>query len=159
MSAEQPALEPGQNRAFVPHEPDPARLAGHGHEAPADLVELVTPVGPGWETVVRLVLGGIANRLHLGFDQLDDLQLAVERLLAEARSQESVRLTFEVSDGGVRARVGPLRESTIAAALQGPEAPPGELGLRRILETVVDSFGVEESDHGELVVRLEKVIS
>jgi len=43
----------------------------------------------------------------------------------------------------------------IAAALQGP-SEPGELGLRRVLETVVDSFGVDDSADGELFVRLEK---
>jgi hypothetical protein len=53
-------------------------------------------------------------------------------------------------------RLGPLHERAIADALQGPESPPGELTLRRILETVVDSFGVEEAADGELVVRLEK---
>ncbi len=54
---------------------------------PVETVELQTPVGRGWAAVVRLVLGGIGDRLGLGFDDLDDLQLAVERLLAEAGSQ------------------------------------------------------------------------
>jgi hypothetical protein len=123
-----------------------------------DTIELDTPLGPDWGPVVRLVLGGVADRLDLGFEQLDDLQIAVERLLAEAGSQESVRLAFELSDAGVRTRVGPLRETPIAKALQAPEPRPGELSLRRILETVVDAFGVEEAEAGELVVRLEKVV-
>ena len=122
------------------------------------MIELVTPVGRAWEPVIRLVLGGIADRLDLGFDELDDLQLAVERLLAEAGPQESVRLSFELGEQSVRTRIGPLRESPIAAALQGPEEPPGELTLRRILRTVVDSYGVEVASGGELVVRLEKVV-
>ena len=33
---------------------------------------------------------------------------------------------------------------------------PGELTLRRILQTVVDSFGVEEADDDRVVVRLVK---
>ena len=121
----------------------------------AERVELETPLGREWEPVVRLVLGGVADRLGLGFEELDDLQLAVERLLAEANSQPSVKLVFELAGDRVRTQVGPLREATIATALQGPSAP-GELGLRRILETVVDSFGVEDSSDGELIVRLEK---
>ena len=120
-----------------------------------ELVELETPIGREWEPVVRLVLGGVADRLGLGFEELDDLQLAVERLLAEAGAQPSVKLALELSDDRVRAHVGPLREATIAAALQGPSVP-GQLGLRRVLETVVDSFGVDEAAGGELVVRLEK---
>ena len=52
--------------------------------------------------------------------------------------------------------MGPLREAAIAEALQR-ESPPGELTLRRILQTVVDSFGVETAADGRIVVRLEKV--
>jgi hypothetical protein len=122
----------------------------------SELVVLETPVGSEWEPVVRLVLGGVADRLGLGFEELDDLQLAVERLLAEAVTQGSVTITFELSPGRVRTRVGPLREAPIAEALQGPPPAPGELGLRRVLEAVVDSFGVEEATVGELVVRLDK---
>jgi hypothetical protein len=121
-----------------------------------ELVELETPVGSEWDPVVRLVLGGVADRLGLGFEELDDLQLAVERLLAEAGAQESVRIAFELSSDHVRTHVGPLREAPIAEALQGSPPAPGELGLRRVLDTVVDSFGVEEAAAGELVVRLEK---
>ena len=126
--------------------------------ADVELVELETPIGSEWEPVFRLVLGGVADRLGLGFEELDDLQLAVERLLAEAGAQRSVKLAFELAAGHVRTHVGPLREGPIAQALQGPPPGPGELGLRRVLETVVDSFGVEESDGGELVVRLEKQV-
>lgn len=120
-----------------------------------ELVELEAPIGREWEPVVRLVLGGVADRLGLGFEELDDLQLAVERLLVEANTQASVKLVFELSPDRVRTHVGPLREATVATALQGPSRP-GELGLRRVLETVVDSFGVDDASEGELIVRLEK---
>ena len=125
---------------------------------PSDRIELTTPVGRAWEAVIRMVLGGIADRLDLGFDQLDDLQLAVERLLAEGDPHDLVTLSFELSPGGVRTRVGPLRDAALAEALQGPEPPPGELTLPRILSTVVDSYGVEEVADGHLVVRLEKLV-
>ena len=125
---------------------------------PRDRIELTTPVGRAWEAVVRMVLGGIADRLDLGFDQLDDLQLAVERLLAEGDPKDPVSLSFELTEGGVRARIGPLRSAALAEALQGPEPPPGELTLPRILSTVVDSYGVEHVEDGHLVVRLEKLV-
>ena len=41
-----------------------------------DRIELVTPLGRQWDPVIRLVLGGIADRLDLGFEELDDLRLA-----------------------------------------------------------------------------------
>ena len=125
---------------------------------PRDRIELTTPVGRAWEAVVRMVLGGIADRLDLGFDQLDDLQLAVERLLAEGDPQNPVTLSFEIHEGGVRTRIGPLRDTALAEALQGPEPPPGVLTLPRILSTVVDSYGVEEVADGHLVVRIDKAV-
>lgn len=126
---------------------------------PSDRIELTTPIGRAWEPVIRMVLGGIADRLDLGFDELDDLQLAVERLLAEGDPQDPVTLSFEVIAGrGVRTRIGPLRDAALATALQGPAPGPGELTLPRILQTVVDSYGVEEVADGQLVVRLEKAV-
>jgi hypothetical protein len=98
----------------------------------------------------------VADRLDLGFEDLDDIQLAVERLLAEAGSQDSVKLAFEILPEGLRTYIGPLRERAIAEALQGPEPRPGELTLRRVLETVVDSFGVEVGGDGEITVILNK---
>jgi len=122
-------------------------------------VTLEVPAGAEFEPLVRLVLGGVGARADMALEDLDDLQLAVERLLAEAASDGRTRLTFDVRPGSVRTRVGPLRADVIAMALQGDEPPPEELGLRRVLETVVDSFGVEpDADRVDdnVVVVLEK---
>ena len=122
----------------------------------AERIDLEAPVGGDFEPVVRLVVGGIADRIDLGFADVDDLQLAVERLLAATSAEPTVRLSFEVRDRSIRTRIGPLREAAIAEALQR-EDKPGELTLRRILQTVVDSFGVEPAADGAIVVRLEKL--
>ena len=124
-----------------------------------EAIELTLPAGREWHAVARLVLGGVADRMNLSFEDLDDLQLAVERLLVEAASQDTVRMRIDVVDHGVRVGVGPLAERTLADALQGPDAAPGELTLRRILQTVVDSFGVEELEEGGIVVRLQKAVA
>ncbi len=123
----------------------------------AQRIVLEAPLAAAFQPVIRLIIGGIAERVDFGFEEIDDLQLAVERLLAEAGDEGTVRLSFEVGDGTVRTRVGPLRETAIAEALQGPAHRPGELTLRRILQTVVDSFGVEQAADGRIVVRLEKL--
>jgi hypothetical protein len=124
---------------------------------PPEAIELTLPAGREWHAVARLVLGGVADRLNLSFEDLDDLQLAVERLLVEAASQDTVSLSIDVVDHGIRVGVGPLAERALADALQGPDAEPGELTLRRILQTVVDSFGVEIAEGG-IVVRLHKAV-
>ena len=46
----------------------------------------------------------------------------------------------------MRTRIGPLATGALADALQGPPPGPGELTLPRILQTVVDSYGVENVD-------------
>jgi hypothetical protein len=120
-------------------------------------IELEAPLAGDFQPVVRLIIGGIAERVDFAFEEIDDLQLAVERLLAEAGSQQSVRLSFEVAEGSVRTSVGPLNERAIADALRDGEPAPGELTLKRILQTVVDSFGVEDVSDGGIVVRLEKL--
>ena len=111
-------------------------------------IDLEAPLTGDFQAVVRLIIGGIAERVDFAFEEIDDLQLAVERLLAEAGSQRSVALSFEVAEGRVRARVGPLSSRALAEALRNGEGVPGELTLARILDTVVDSFGVEDVSVG-----------
>jgi anti-sigma regulatory factor (Ser/Thr protein kinase) len=120
-------------------------------------IDLHAPLTGDFQPVVRLIIGGIAERVDFAFEEIDDLQLAVERLLAEAGSQETIHMSFELEEGHVRTRIGPLNERAIADALRNGDASPGELTLKRILQTVVDSFGVEEVSNGGIVVRLEKV--
>jgi len=122
----------------------------------ADRVQIVAPLEGEFGPVVRLMVGGVAERADFGFEEMDDLQLGVERLLAEAGPEGRVCLSFELGAGKIRTRIGPLRERGLAEALQR-EGGPGTLTLRRVLDTVVDSFGVEESTDGQITVRLEKL--
>jgi hypothetical protein len=115
------------------------------------------PLDGAFQPVVRLIVGGIAERANFGFEAMDDLQLAIERLLVEASSDGQVQLSFELREDGIRTRVGPLHEKGLAKALQDPDNQPGSLSLARILSTVVDSYGVEEVTGGDIVVRLEKL--
>jgi len=120
-------------------------------------IDLEAPLSGDFQAVVRLIIGGIAERVDFAFEEIDDLQLAVERLLAEAGQVGSVQLSFEVGERSIRTRVGPLSEAAVADALRDGDAAPGHLTLRRILGTVVDSFGVEDFGDGAIVVRLEKL--
>jgi len=125
----------------------------------ADRITLEAPLDDVFGPVVRLIVGGIAARADFGFEAMDDLQLAIERLLAEAGSDGRVRMTFDFVPGRIRARIGPLREAGLAGALQDPDVGSGRLTLRRVLDTVVDSFGVEDAIDGDIVVRLEKLVA
>jgi hypothetical protein len=120
-------------------------------------IDLEAPLSGDFHAVVRLIIGGIAERVDFAFEEIDDLQLAVERLLVEAGTVGTVQLEFEVEQDGISTRVGPLSERKVAEALADGEAAPGQLTLRRILQTVVDSFGVEEAEDDCIVVRLVKM--
>ena len=120
-------------------------------------IDLQAPLSGDFQAVVRLIIGGIAERVDFAFEEIDDLQLAVERLLAEAGQVGSVQLSFEVGERSIRTRVGPLSEAAVAEALRDGDASPGHLTLRRILQTVVDSFQVDEAEDGHVSVSLEKV--
>jgi anti-sigma regulatory factor (Ser/Thr protein kinase) len=122
----------------------------------SERIDLEAPLSGDFQAVVRLIVGGIAERVDFAFEEIDDLQLAVERLLAEAGSAGTVRLSFEVAEDRIRTRIGPLSQQKVAEALQDGEMVPGQLTLRRILETVVDSFGVDQGDGSGIVVRLDK---
>jgi len=121
-----------------------------------DRVEIDAPLDLAFQGVVRLVVGGIAEQANFGFEAMDDLQLAIERLLAETESDGRVKISFELSDGAVRTRIGPLREGSLTAALE-TNGDTTTLSLARILSAVVDSFGVEPATDGQIVVRLEKL--
>ena len=47
----------------------------------ADQITLTIPRGPDFQRVAHLVLGGLAARMNLTIENLEDLQLALEALL------------------------------------------------------------------------------
>jgi hypothetical protein len=98
-------------------------------------------------TVVGLVVGGIAARHEVTLDVLDDLQLALDGVLERTDDDHESQLTIElrVEGGTIAAVIGPVTEST-AAELE--EEAGDSLGLRRLLETVVDSVRISERDGG-----------
>jgi hypothetical protein len=125
----------------------------------ADRIVLAAPLDETYGPVVRLIVSGITERADFGYEAMDDLQLAIERLLAEAGSDGRVSMTFDLVPGRIRTRIGPLREAGLADALQDADLIPGRLTLRQILDTVVDSFGVDDAIDGQIVVRLEKLVA
>ena len=126
--------------------------------AAPERIDLDAPLAEAFQPVVRLIIGGIAERVDFGFEEIDDLQLAVERLLAEAGSTGTVHLAFEVGEEAIRTRVGPLDEGALTEALRDGdgESPLTRFTLRRVLQTVVDSFGVESLGEDRIVMRLDK---
>ena len=116
-----------------------------------DEIALTVPAQEDFRPVVHLVVGGLAVRLDLTIDALEDLQVALDALLARRDDDGDVTVRVRIEEKAIHATVGPLPLSL----LDDVEHEGPELGLRRVLETVCESFEIEERD-GEAWVELSK---
>jgi anti-sigma regulatory factor (Ser/Thr protein kinase) len=112
-----------------------------------DEITLVLPAEQDFRHIAHLVVAGLGARLDLTFERLEDLQVAIEAVLACRDDEGDVAVTVRVDDGVVHAAVGPFH----AGALDELEGDGSGLGLRRVLETVCDTFEVDTRDDGSWV--------
>jgi hypothetical protein len=112
-----------------------------------DEISLTLPADDAFHGVAHLVLGGLAVRLDLSFEHLEDLELALDALLERTSSDEEVTVRVQVLDGELRTFVGPFK-SVRAELDAGAESM---LNLRRILATVCDRVDVTDRDGGQWV--------
>jgi len=117
-----------------------------------DEIVLTLPRERTFYGVAHLVLGGIAARQNLTFEHLEDLQLALDSLFAQQDEEGDITLKVRISNGAIEAEVGPFAES-LRTDLERGEAT--DVGLRRILDTVVDRIDVGE-ENGSTWVTLTK---
>ena len=96
-------------------------------------------------SVAGLVLGGVAARHDLTLDVLDDLQLAVEALLDRGENGGEVSLVLRVDGSTIDASVGPFLRDELAELEREADAT---LGMRRLLDAVVDKVEVSEREGG-----------
>jgi len=124
----------------------------------ADAISLSIPHSEPFHGVARLVVGGLAARLDLSYEDLEDLQLALVSVLERdgyvAGTEITVRLL--VGEGTVGIAIGPLDAAELAADLerQSEHGVP----MRRLLDTLVEEISVEERDGGHWL-RLEKHVA
>ena len=119
-----------------------------------DEITLTLPRMREFVRIAHLVLGGLAVRLDLTFENLEDLQLALAGLLDRPDAEGFVTLAVRVEDGTLRASVGPFDDGFLAELEREPE---DAVGLRRVLETVVDHVDLGTRDGGTWV-ELTKVV-
>ncbi len=114
-------------------------------------IRLVIPAEEEFRPIAHLVTGGLASRLDVTYDDLEDLQLAIEELLGLRDDADEVAVVLAVDGDVLQAGVGPLPPE----ALRKDEPRAGDLDLERVLETVCDTHEVEHRDDG-LWVELTK---
>ena len=110
-----------------------------------DEITLTLPREPEFHRVAHLVLGGLAVRLNLTIENLEDLELALDAILARTDPNAgdiTVRMTPR--DGRARDRRRSPRPSKVLDEIER-EGEDGALGLRRVLESTVDDIHVDGS--------------
>jgi hypothetical protein len=112
---------------------------------PPDEITLTIPRDRALYSVAHLVLGGLGIRLNLTIEHLEDLQLALETALDRVRA-DPVTVTLRVNDDQIEMLVGPMSDGVRAElAADGGD----DVGLRRILDAVVDRAELETEDGGD----------
>lgn len=120
-----------------------------------DEITLTLPRQRPYYRIAHLVLGGLAVRLDLTFESLEDIQLALAGLLERADADGTVTVRVQVEGEVLRAAVGPFDPEHLRAELErgGDDA----VTLGRVLDTVADSVEVDERD-GAHWVELTKTV-
>jgi hypothetical protein len=119
-----------------------------------DEITLTIPRDRALYSVAHLVLGGLVIRLNLTIEHLEDLQLALDAVLERAREEEPVTISVSVREGAIETAIGPMRDG-VRDELEATEGE--DVGLRRILDTLVDSVELTPRDGGEWV-KLTKAV-
>lgn len=120
----------------------------------ADEITLRLPRERPFFGVAHLVVGGLAVRLDLSFEQLEDLQVALGELLDQHETEREITVSVRVEDETIHALVGPF-DATLERELARDAGD--SVGLRRVLETVVDGVEVTNRD-GQPWVELTKAV-
>ena len=112
-------------------------------------IRLTIPGEREYFGVAHLVLGGLASRHSLTIESFEDLLLALDGLLDRTRGEPAVTLSVHVDGGEIRADVGPFVAGSVRDEL---ERDSGDgIGLRRLLDTVVDGFSIAHREGGDWV--------
>jgi hypothetical protein len=93
-------------------------------------------------------------RLDVTYDDLDDLQVGIEALLALRDDQGDLVVSLSADEGVLHASLGPFSPDKVHASESN-----GGLDLHRVLETVCDTHEVEERDGGAWVELTKRIAS
>jgi anti-sigma regulatory factor (Ser/Thr protein kinase) len=108
----------------------------------ADEITLTLPREPEFHRVAHLVLGGLAVRLNLTIENLEDLELALDAILARTDPNAGdITVRMSPRDGELETVIGPLTTKVLDEIER--ESDGDGLGLRRVLESTVDDIHVD----------------
>ena len=107
----------------------------------ADEITLTIPRERDFHRVAHLVLGGLAVRLDLTIENLEDLQLALDTVLDRTEpTAGEITVRLRPLDGELQALIGPLTPRLLDEIEREPD---DELGIRRVLDSTVEDVHVD----------------
>jgi len=101
-------------------------------------IRLVIPAEEDFRPIAHLVTGGLALRLDVTYDDLGDLQVAIETLLGLRDDADELVISLSAQNGD-------------------PGDSGGGLDLQRVLETVCDTHEIEEREGGAWVELTKRI--
>lgn len=104
-------------------------------------VTLDWPHDPRYRAVGRLVLGGVAARLDMPVDRIDELGMALDSLARAPVSGDRLELEIEVAPNAIRATVGRFVDD-----------PLSDPAIRRVVERLADEVASAATNDGHRVV-------
>jgi hypothetical protein len=118
----------------------------------SDEITLTIPSEREARRVAHLVLGGLAVRLDLTIENLEDLELAFDAILGrlDPAAAEEITVRLRLMDGSLETVIGPLPTRVLDEIDREAD---DALGLRRVLDGTVDDVHVDGDS-----VRLTKVV-
>ncbi|HLM36977.1 MAG TPA: hypothetical protein VK287_04225 [Gaiellaceae bacterium] len=119
-----------------------------------DEITLTIPRDASFQEVAHLVLGGVAARLNISFESLDDLETALDAALEHGAETGDVTVKLRIAEGAIVAHVGPFASESLRAELE--RSPDEGMSLRRVLDTVVDSYRLDRDGWLELTKSIER---
>ena len=119
-----------------------------------DRITLTIPREQPFNEVAHLVLGGVAARLNLTFESLDDLETALDAVLERAADQGEITVELRLADDAIVARVGPFARDRLRAELERDSDENVTLG--RILDTVLDGHELDGDGWLKLTKSVER---
>jgi hypothetical protein len=107
-----------------------------------DEITLTIPPEREARRVAHLVLGGLAVRLDLTIENLEDLELAFDAILGrlEPSAADEITVRLRLMDAWLEIVIGPLPGRVLDEIEREAD---DELGLRRVLDGTVDDVHVD----------------
>jgi hypothetical protein len=117
-----------------------------------DEITLTIPRDADFHRVAHLVLGGLAVRMDLTVENLEDLQIALDSILGRSELEAGdVTVRMALRDGALETCVGPLPSNVLDEIEREQD---DALSLRRVLDSTVDDVHVDGD-----TVRLTKKVA